>query len=48
MPEQVREVGKYVYELAEILRTALDSAVMDCMPLPSSRAAEVSSAAVNS
>lgn len=29
VPEQVREVGKYVYELAETLRTALDSAGTD-------------------
>lgn len=29
VPEQVREVGKYVYELAETLRTASDSAATD-------------------
>ncbi|WP_063046164.1 type VII secretion target [Nocardia pseudovaccinii] len=29
VPEQVRDVGKYFYELAEKLRTALDSAAMD-------------------
>ncbi|MET8878810.1 type VII secretion target [Nocardia sp. NPDC004604] len=29
VPEKVREVGKYVYELAETLRTALDSAAKD-------------------
>ncbi|WP_433525857.1 type VII secretion target [Nocardia pseudovaccinii] len=29
VPEQVRDVGKYVYELAEKLRTALDSAATD-------------------
>lgn len=29
MPEQVRDVGKYVYELAEILCTASDSAATD-------------------
>ncbi|MGY4099568.1 type VII secretion target [Nocardia sp. R16R-3T] len=29
VPEQVREVGTYVYELAETLRTALDSAATD-------------------
>ncbi|WP_246002682.1 type VII secretion target [Nocardia tenerifensis] len=29
MPEKVREVGEYVRELAESLRTALDSAAKD-------------------
>ncbi|MFD6158949.1 ESX-1 secretion-associated protein [Nocardia sp. NPDC060256] len=29
VPEQVRDVGKYVYELAEALRSALDSAAKD-------------------
>ncbi|MFE9327750.1 type VII secretion target [Nocardia sp. NPDC052278] len=29
VPEQVRDVGKYVYELAEKLCTALDSATTD-------------------
>ncbi|MGQ4599535.1 WXG100 family type VII secretion target [Nocardia sp. R6R-6] len=29
VPEQVREVGQYVYDLAEALRSALDSAAKD-------------------
>ncbi|MFD0362802.1 ESX-1 secretion-associated protein [Nocardia sp. GCM10030253] len=29
VPDKVRDVGKYVYELAEALRTALDSAAKD-------------------
>ncbi|WP_069164271.1 WXG100 family type VII secretion target [Nocardia altamirensis] len=29
VPEQVREVGKYVYELADALRAALDAAAKD-------------------
>ncbi|WUA05602.1 ESX-1 secretion-associated protein [Nocardia sp. NBC_01377] len=29
VPEQVRDVGKYVYEVAAALRTALDSAAKD-------------------
>ncbi|WP_378733691.1 ESX-1 secretion-associated protein [Nocardia brasiliensis] len=29
VPEQVRDVGRYVYELAEALRSALDSAAKD-------------------
>ncbi|MEV5834252.1 type VII secretion target [Nocardia sp. NPDC052112] len=29
VPEQVRDVGEYVYELAETLRTALDSAATE-------------------
>ncbi|GAA5067194.1 hypothetical protein GCM10023318_56060 [Nocardia callitridis] len=29
VPEQVRDVGKYVYDLAESLRSALDSAAKD-------------------
>ncbi|MEV6138791.1 WXG100 family type VII secretion target [Nocardia sp. NPDC051990] len=33
MPEKVREVGKYVYELAEALRAALDSAAKDVASL---------------
>ncbi|MFC9898416.1 ESX-1 secretion-associated protein [Nocardia sp. NPDC127579] len=33
VPEQVRDVGKYVYELAESLRTALDSAAKDVASL---------------
>ena len=35
-PEKVREVGKYVYELAEALRTALDSAAKDVASLTDS------------
>ncbi|WP_435593164.1 ESX-1 secretion-associated protein [Nocardia sp. bgisy118] len=33
VPEKVREVGKYVYELAEALRTALDSAAKEVSSL---------------
>ena len=33
VPEKVREVGKYVYELAEALRSALDSAAKDVASL---------------
>ncbi|RJO72931.1 WXG100 family type VII secretion target [Nocardia panacis] len=33
MPEKVREVGRYVYGLAEALRTALDSAAKDVASL---------------
>ncbi|WP_280240472.1 ESX-1 secretion-associated protein [Nocardia abscessus] len=33
VPEKVREVGIYVYELAEALRTALDSAAKDVSSL---------------
>ncbi|WP_433733958.1 ESX-1 secretion-associated protein [Nocardia sp. CA-129566] len=33
VPEKVREVGKYVYELAEALRNALDSAGRDVVSL---------------
>ncbi|MFF0531335.1 ESX-1 secretion-associated protein [Nocardia amikacinitolerans] len=33
VPEKVREVGKYVYELSEALRTALDSAAKDVSSL---------------
>ncbi|WP_433755519.1 WXG100 family type VII secretion target [Nocardia sp. CA-135398] len=33
MPEKVRDVGKYVYELAEALRSALDSAAKDVASL---------------
>ncbi|WP_433682992.1 ESX-1 secretion-associated protein [Nocardia sp. CA-119907] len=29
VPEKVREVGKYVYDLADALRSALDSAAKD-------------------
>lgn len=35
VPEQVRDVGKYVYELAEALRSALDSAAKDVDALTS-------------
>ncbi|MFQ6331417.1 ESX-1 secretion-associated protein [Nocardia sp. NBC_00565] len=33
VPETVREVGKYVYELAEALRTALDTAAKEVTSL---------------
>ncbi|WP_280264300.1 type VII secretion target [Nocardia abscessus] len=33
VPEKVREAGMYVYELAEALRTALDSAAKDVSSL---------------
>ncbi|WP_194838697.1 type VII secretion target [Nocardia sp. XZ_19_369] len=33
VPEKVRDVGKFVYELAEALRTALDSAAKDVATL---------------
>ncbi|MEU2255860.1 ESX-1 secretion-associated protein [Nocardia xishanensis] len=33
VPEKVRDVGKYVFELSEALRTALDSAAKDVASL---------------